>query len=69
MEHLFDQIRGTLDAGFPYAAIALALSIPDVCANLSVDDKTKDSGQKSRYMRWFSDHAVSKITVLTAEDT
>ncbi|MEX6722989.1 hypothetical protein [Parapedomonas caeni] len=68
MEHIFDQIRGTLDAGFPYAAIMLALAVPDICANLSIGPEASTSNQGKRYKQWYRDHVVPVYSLLTDDD-
>lgn len=61
MDHVFDQIRGVRDAGFPYAALMIALSVPDICANLSLDEGAGKTGQKARYQRWFDENLADKL--------
>lgn len=39
----------------------LALSIPDVCANLALDDRGGKLGQKARYQRWFDENLADKL--------
>jgi hypothetical protein len=68
MENILDQINGTLDAGFPYAALMLALAVPDICANLELPPEGKPDSQKSRYQRWFNKHLSKRIKHLSAED-
>ncbi len=69
MEEIFDEIQGALDAGFPYAAIMLALALPDVCASLALPSEAKEkSGVTSRYIKWYNDNVADHLQFLTAED-
>lgn len=69
MEQIIDQIQGTLDAGFPYAALMLALAIPDICSNLELAPGAKVAGEQKRYMRWYNKHLLPSLEkALSAED-
>lgn len=68
MDEIFDQIRGTFNAGFPYAAIALAVTVPDICANLLAPPNANPSHQKKRFIRWFDDHLAARFPMLDGED-
>lgn len=68
MEHLIDQIRGTLRAGFPYAALMLAVSVPDVCANLELPEGRGSDHVKLRYLRWYDRYVSPKGPVLTGNN-
>lgn len=68
MDDLFDQIRGTLAAGFPYAAILIALTIPDVCAALALPPEAREDKNKSRYITWYNANVLPKINILSGED-
>ncbi|MCZ4340417.1 hypothetical protein O4H52_02275 [Sphingomonadaceae bacterium G21617-S1] len=68
MDHIFDQIKGTLEAGFPYAAIMLALSVPDICASLALPANANDGAQKKRYLRWYRENVLPRFDVLSDED-
>jgi hypothetical protein len=68
-------IERALEAGLYQLAIAGALSIPDVCANLEnepTDDRDKlrfnRNRQRKRYKEWFRVNASAKFAHLTAED-
>ena len=39
----------------------LALSIPDVCANLALDERAGKKGQKARYQGWFDENLASRL--------
>lgn len=69
METIIDEIIGTLDAGFSYCAISMALSLPDICASLQLpaEANTRDS-VKSRYQQWFTKYLAEKYQFLTPED-
>lgn len=68
MEHLFDQIHGVCDAGFPYAAVVMALTVPDVCANLLLPPEAKAGGQSRRYQNWYRSHIEPVFPFITAAD-
>ena len=49
MKHLTESIKQSLENGNWYSAIAIALTIPDICAK--INDGTKSNGKK--YAQWF----------------
>lgn len=73
LESLFQEINRALEAGLYYAAIAISLSIPDVCSWLTVDpDPTKLWSNRRRqtdnYKAWFDANLASRFNNLTADD-
>lgn len=68
MDDIFDQIMGTLNAGFPYAAIALALSVPDICANLQTTKDASTGRQKARYLQWYRTNLATNFPEITEDD-
>ncbi len=69
METIIDEITGTLDAGFSYCAISMALSLPDICAHLQLPEGANTRNRvKSRYQQWFTKYLAAKYTFLTPED-
>ena len=67
MDHIIDQIRGTYDAGFEYAALVLALAAPDICANLALEPGANPSHQQKRYKTWFREN-MEKREPISADD-
>tara|TARA_R110001632_G_scaffold16353_8_gene53042 strand:+ start:80 stop:631 length:552 start_codon:yes stop_codon:yes gene_type:complete len=64
MEHLTDAIKSSLESKNWFSAIALTLTIPDICAKIT--DGNKSSGEK--YADWFNDFVGAKyITNYTQE--
>jgi hypothetical protein len=68
MDHVIDQIKGTYDAGFPFAALMIALTVPDICANLELPPAATNERQQARYKRWFNANLATRITRITADD-
>lgn len=65
MHAIVNEIEATLGAGFYYVSIAMALSLPDMCAALeSADGQT--TGPK--YRAWYNTWLAAKFNNITAED-
>ncbi len=47
-----------------YAALSLALALPDICANVC----SPDEGSKSRYVKWYDQYLLSKYTLPLGAD-
>lgn len=56
MDTIFDEIERCRDAGMWYAALILALTIPDICASLDAGNNARSDGVKARYIRWCKRH-------------
>lgn len=56
MGHLRNAINSSLDSGNWFSAIALTLTIPDICAKIT--DGNKSSGIK--YAEWFNNFVGDK---------
>lgn len=52
METILDEVERALEAQLWYAAVALALTIPDVCASLEATPNARRDGQRARYLAW-----------------
>lgn len=66
---IWDEIRGCLNAGFHYAPVSLALSLPDICSALENEagqGRFGDIGK--RYTLWCKTYAEPKFGSVTAED-
>ncbi|WP_439533720.1 hypothetical protein [Polymorphobacter sp.] len=69
MESIYDQILGTLNAGFPFAALHIALALPDVCATLELPPGAKAKANvKARYNTWFNKYLAENYTLITGFD-
>ena len=66
---VLDEIRGCLKAGFHYAPVSLALSLPDICSALENEagqGRFGDVGK--RYKLWCKTYAEQKFRSVKAED-
>ena len=68
MDQYIDQMTGVYNAGFPYAALMLALAVPDICATLELPTGSKPEHQHKRYKRWFDTNLAQHVTLLSADD-
>lgn len=62
---IFEEIRKANQAGLSHAALALTLTIPDICAAL-ISPKGKSNGDS--YAAWFDDHLVGYKGRLSGKD-
>jgi hypothetical protein len=58
MRHLVDAVRRSVREQNWYAALTLALTLPDIAAK--IDGKL--GGSESRYVAWFNDYLLSRYT-------
>ncbi|MEG8016787.1 hypothetical protein [Sphingomonas sp. LR55] len=58
MEEVIAGVHAAVDSNALYAALALALAVPDICARV----ETPDVGSAVRYSRWWNENAVGKYT-------
>lgn len=65
MESILEEIDKALDAGLYYLAIAMALTIPDICAALE-SPSGKTSGPK--YKAWYNANLAGIYPNITDED-
>ncbi len=71
LEMIFNDIEAALKARLYYIAIAVSLSIPDICAALECDPtdrKALKRGNKKRYIAWFKANLADQFHTFTAED-
>ncbi len=52
METILKEIERALEARLWYAAVVLALTLPDICAKLEAAPNARKDGQQARYRRW-----------------
>jgi hypothetical protein len=67
LEMIFSDIERALKARLYYVAIAVSLSIPDICAALELFPADKRVTRKN-YIAWFKENLSSEFQVFTAED-
>ena len=60
MQHLVDAVRQSVADKNWYAALTVALTLPDIAARL--DGRSGRSGE--RYVSWFNDYLLKKYTVV-----
>lgn len=65
METLLREIEHALDAGLFYLALALSLSLPDICAAL---DSPNGESSGPRYRDWYDTNLAAKYKWFTAAD-
>ncbi|WP_420957575.1 hypothetical protein [Burkholderia gladioli] len=58
MERFTTAVREAIAQRNWYSSLAMALTLPDVCANL----ETPDQGSRARYVRWFEEWVQDKYT-------
>ena len=61
MEHILTEIERLLAASFWYPAVALTLTLPDICASLEVPHSARSDGAKARYTSWFRRNLLNKV--------
>jgi hypothetical protein len=52
METILEEIERALAAELWYAAIVMALTLPDICASLEAVPNARPDGQRARYQSW-----------------
>jgi hypothetical protein len=62
------EIDRALNANLYYAALAIALSVPDVCASLEFDPSQPSWSTQAKYEAWFNSHLSNSFKNLTASD-
>ena len=67
LETIFRDIERAIDAQLYYAAIALALSVPDICALLE-DEPGKAWSTEKKYVAWCEKNLDGRFHYLTALD-
>lgn len=65
---LLDEIRGTLNAGFFFAPVSLALSLPDICSAMETDIANSPLDTCKRYQEWCEEYAQSKFREVKSLD-
>lgn len=68
MQTIFEEIERALAGGIHYAAISLALSIPDVCASLQHPVGHVKGSNKAGYMKWFIANLGPDYPEITGND-
>lgn len=65
LDRLIDDVNKALDAGAYFAALTLALTIPDICAKAEYGDSFRNN--KKRYVKWF-DTYIGKYEICPGQD-
>lgn len=60
---IINEINKLLRDGYPYSALGMALTIPDICGNIAYPE----AGCGERYVRWFNEY-VSPINCLQSSE-
>src|SRR3954462_740304 len=75
LSSILAEIEKALDAGLHYAALVIALSIPDICSSLAAAPTTDPDAlrhnrkrQRKRYKEWFDEHLARQLFDLSADD-
>lgn len=70
LEVVLGEIHACLRAGLPYAALHLALSIPDVCSSTETDpdSEARWKGTQKRYIDWCEKFLAPKFSTFNATD-
>jgi len=67
IDTILQQIKKSLDAGLFYPALALCLSLPEICSRMEQEDIIS-GGSKNHYIRWFDEYLGPKYDGLSGED-
>jgi len=59
MERFLNSIKNSLENKNWYSALALALSVPDICAKISYP---AEKSSKKRYIAWYNSYMIDKYT-------
>jgi len=51
MQQILDELKKTIDAGFYYSALTLALTLPDICSQLEYG-----ASSRTNYINWIDSH-------------
>lgn len=65
MDDILNEIDRALAAGLYYLAIAMALTIPDICAALEAENGETN---QQKYKAWYESNLAYKYTNITAQD-
>lgn len=65
IENVLQEIEGALNARLYYLAVAMALTLPDICAALESSDGVTSP---TRYKAWFDSYMAKNIPSMTATD-
>jgi hypothetical protein len=64
MKHLVESVIQAVTDGNWYAALTVALTLPDICGKL---ESPQDSSTR-RYVRWFNENLAPKYTFNATEE-
>jgi hypothetical protein len=61
LDAIIQEIRRALDAKLYYLAIAVTLSVPDICSSLEADPSNPECQDRKTYVRWCSANLDSRF--------
>lgn len=56
-----EEIKRALEHDCPYCALALALTLPDICSKVAFPDKTAPEDRAKRYRDWFDKYVSNRF--------
>jgi hypothetical protein len=65
---IFSEIERALEAQLYHSVLALALTLPDICASLEADPNEPYWASAKKYAAWFDANAASRFKSLTGAD-
>lgn len=71
IDSLIEEIEAAIDHGLFFSAVAVALTLPDVCSALELNQTDPNSVSNNvgqRYCKWFDTYLSSHFSILTAQD-
>ncbi len=63
IEEIVNEINKLLLDGYPYSALGMALTLPDICGNIAYPN----TGNGFRYKKWFDEYALPKSGISVDE--
>lgn len=63
IQKIVNEINGLLRDGYPYSALGVALTLPDICGNIAYPE----TGVGNRYKKWYENY-VSPKSAIKPED-
>ena len=64
MQQYLDSIKLSLETNNYFSAIAIALTLPDICASIEAED---NKTSRDKYCRWFNKYLVDKYTIFSTD--
>lgn len=67
LEAILSDIESALHAEFWYLAVAVTLSIPDICSLLERDAKTEGWAKEEKYVTWYNENVGEKFPLVNGQ--